>query len=94
MYKEFFDRLFAKAGVEFRQTRDVLEVVVDAREPLRLAEIARATGLDEDYDLPPVLDRLAPFLPVREFRYALFHKSLSDWLTGKDAKTGRKEAGA
>ena len=45
-------------------------------------------------DLPPVLDRLAPFLPAREFRYALFHKSLSDWLTGKDAKTGRKEAGA
>ena len=27
MYKEFFDRLFAKAGVEFRQTRDVLEIV-------------------------------------------------------------------
>jgi WD40 repeat protein len=94
MYKEFFDRLFAKAGVEFPQTRDVLEVVVDAREPLQLAEIARATGLDEDYDLPPVLDRLAPFLPAREFRYALFHKSLSDWLTGKDAKTGRREAGA
>ena len=61
---------------------------------MQLAEIARATGLDEDYDLPPVLDRLAPFLPAREFRYALFHKSLSDWLTGKDAKTGRKEAGA
>jgi hypothetical protein len=37
--------LFAKAGVEFRQTRDVLEIVVDAREPLQLAEIARATGL-------------------------------------------------
>jgi len=37
MYKEFFDRLFAKAGVEFRQTRDVLEIVVDAREPLQLA---------------------------------------------------------
>jgi hypothetical protein len=37
--------LFAKAGVEFRQTRDVLEIVVDAWEPLQLAEIARATGL-------------------------------------------------
>jgi WD40 repeat protein len=94
MYKEFFDRLYVKAGLEFRQARDVLEIVVAAREPLQRAEIARATGLDEEYDLPPVLDSLAPFLPVRELRYSLFHKSLSDWLTGKNAKTDRNEAGA
>jgi hypothetical protein len=89
MYKEFFDRLYVKAGVEFRQTRDVLEVMVAAREPLQRTEIAHATGLDEDYDLPPILERLAPFLPVREQRYSLFHKSLSDWLTAKNAKAIR-----
>jgi hypothetical protein len=93
MYKEFFDRLFVKSGVEFRQTRDVLEIVVAARERLQQAEIASATDLDEDYDLPPVLDRLAPFLPVRELRYSLFHKSLSEWFTGRDPRTDRKEAG-
>jgi WD40 repeat protein len=94
IYKEFLDRLYAKAGVEFRQTRDVLEIVVAAREPLQRAEIARATGVDEDYDLPPVLDRLAPFLRVRELRYSLFHKSLSEWLTGKNPQTGGPLAGA
>ena len=92
MYKEFFNRLFFKAGVEFRQTRDVLEIVVAAREPLQRAEIARVTGLDEDYDLAPVLDRLAPFLPARELRYSLFHKTLSNWVTGKDPQTGRPVA--
>ena len=45
------------------------------------AEIAAVTGLDLDYALPPLLDRLAAYLPERDGRRAVFHKSFADWLT-------------
>ena len=59
----------------------MLEVVTAALEPLTPTEIAAATGLDLDYALPPLLDRLAAYLPERDGRRAVFHKSFSDWLT-------------
>ncbi len=42
------------------------------------------TGFDAEKDLPTLLARLAPFLPVREGHYSLFHRSLFEWLTGWD----------
>ena len=61
--------------------RQVLEVIVAALEPLTDAEIAAASGLDPDYALAPLLDCLAAYLPERDGRRAVFHKSFADWLT-------------
>ena len=63
----------------------MLEVVVAAAEPLTAAELAAATGLDPEDELPArCCDRLAAYLPDRDGRYALYHKSLADWLTDPD----------
>jgi hypothetical protein len=92
-YRMFFDRMFKDAGVDYKPSRGLLEVVLAAKEPLRRSELAALTGLDEDYELGELLDRLAAFVPVREGRHALFHKSLADWLTGKDTTSGQPKAG-
>ena len=52
------------------------------------------TGLDAEEDLPFILSRLASFVPASEGRYALFHKSLFDWLTGWDKPQDQPLAGA
>ena len=80
LYMVFFERHFPDDS-SYAPARRVLEVVTAAREPLVPAEIAAATGLDLDYALPPLLDRLAAYLPERDGRRAVFHKSFSDWLT-------------
>ena len=80
LYTEFFERHFPDAS-SFASARQVLEVVTAARELLTPAEIASATGLDPDYELPAWLDRLAAYLPDRDGRRGVYHKSFSDWLT-------------
>ena len=59
----------------------MLEVVAAATSRSHRAEIAAATGLDPDYELPALLDRLAAYLPDRDGRRAVYHKSFADWLT-------------
>ena len=80
LYTAFFERHFPD-DASYAPARRVLEVVTAAREPLTPAEIAAVTGLDPDYALPPLLDRLAAYLPDRDGRRAVFHKSFADWLT-------------
>ena len=79
LYMVFFERHFPDDS-SYAPARRVLEVVTAARSRSP-AEIASATGLDPDYVLPPLLDRLAAYLPDREGRRAVFHKSFADWLT-------------
>jgi WD40 repeat protein/uncharacterized Zn finger protein (UPF0148 family) len=86
LYAEFFKRHYADEAA-YTPARKVLEVVVAAIEPLTVAQIAAAIGLDSDYELPPILDRLATYLPDRDGQRAIFHKSFADWLT--DAKDPR-----
>jgi WD40 repeat protein len=93
LYHVFFDRLFEYAGVDFSPSRDILEAVVAAREPLTREQIGAVTGMDFALELPPQLARLAPFVPVRDRRYALFHKSFFEWLTGWDATQDQPVAG-
>ena len=64
-----------------------------ARESLNREQIAAASGLDAEEDLPVILSRLASFVPASEGRYAFFHKSLSDWLTGWDNRQDQPFAG-
>ena len=93
LYKMFFDRLFRDAGVDFGASRRVLETVAAAREPLTRQQIAAATDLDAEEELPVILSRLASFAPASDGRYALFHKSLFDWLTGWDIPHDQPFAG-
>ena len=86
LYDIFFRRLFADSGEDFDLSRKVLETVAAAREPLTREQIAAATDLDPEEELPPILSRLASFVPPSQGRYALFHKSLFDWLTGWDVQ--------
>jgi WD40 repeat protein/serine/threonine protein kinase len=92
LYELFFNRLFRDAGVDFGWSRQVLEVVAGASEPLTRKDIAAATGLDPE-QLPFILARLASFVPPCEGRYAFFHKSLFDWLTGWDLQHDQPVAG-
>jgi WD40 repeat protein/serine/threonine protein kinase len=93
LYKIFFHRLFRDAGVDFGVSRRVLESMAAARESLNREQIAAASGLDAEDDIPLVLSRLASFVPGSEGRYAFFHKSLSDWLTGWDNQQDQPFAG-
>jgi hypothetical protein len=81
LYTAFFKRQFPDAA-SYAPARQVLEVVAAAREPLTTDQLAGAIGLDPDYELPALLDRLAVYLPDRDGRRAVHHKSLTDWLTG------------
>jgi WD40 repeat protein len=93
LYEVFFNRLFRDAGIDFQPAGQVLEVVAAAREPLTREQIAAVTGLHAEKQLPPLLGRLAAFVPVREEGYSLFHRSLFEWLTGWDARQDQSFAG-
>ena len=92
LYYEFFERLYGRAGVDFGPAKSVLQAIVAAQEPPTREELAAATGLDEEEELPPILARLSSFVPSRSKRYVLFHKSLRDWLTGREEETGERLA--
>jgi len=93
LYELFFHRLFRDAGVDFGSARNVLETVAAAREPLTRQQIAAATGLDAEEELPVILARLASFVPNFQGRYTFFHKSLFEWLTGWDDQQDQPLAG-
>jgi WD40 repeat protein/serine/threonine protein kinase len=93
LYEIFFHRLFRDAGVDFGVSRRILETMAAARESLTREQIAAAAGLDAEEELPSILSRLASFVPASEGRYAFFHKSLSDWLTGWDMQHDQPFAG-
>jgi WD40 repeat protein len=80
LYLAFFERHFPDSA-SYAPARQVLEVVTAAHQPLTAPEIAAATDLDPDYELPALLDRLAAYLPDRDGHRTLYHKSLADWLT-------------
>lgn len=85
LYVLRFKRQFPDQG-SFADAKRLLDVIVAAREPLSEEQIAAATGLDRDEELPIVLRRLSSYVPARLGpdgleRYAAYHKSLVDWLT-------------
>jgi apoptotic protease-activating factor 1-like protein len=94
LYHMFFDRLFRDAGADFGPSRQVLETVAAACEQLSREQIAAATDLDAEEELPRIFSRLASFVPSCAGRYGFFHKSLFDWLTGWDPQLDRAFAGS
>jgi WD40 repeat protein len=85
LYLRQFERIFPDEP-RFDPARRVLEVVVAAAEPLTEAQLAGASGLDIEAALPRVLRVLAAYVPRRDGRYELYHKSLADWLTHPDRR--------
>ena len=80
LYEDFFKGHWPDVP-GFAPVTRILEVIVAAREPLAEAQLAFATGLDAETELPPILRRLDEFVPLRDGRYQVFHQSLIDWLT-------------
>jgi WD40 repeat protein len=93
LYEGFFDRLFERAGVDFAPSRTLLQCIVAGQEPPSRDELADVTGLDAESDLPPMLARLASFVPPRSGRYSPFHKTLVEWLTGWNDEDDQPVAG-
>jgi hypothetical protein len=76
--------LAARAGDSFRtRVFPLLQVLSAARQPLRLAQLSRFTGLDEG-ELLAGLEVLEPFLDVEgagpQARHALYHRSFQETL--------------
>jgi tetratricopeptide (TPR) repeat protein len=80
LYFRFFTRTFPDEA-SYTMVRNVLAVVVAAQEPLTDKQLACASGLDPEDELPRVLRRLSAYLPERAGHYALYHKSIGEWLT-------------
>ena len=93
LYEVFFNRIFRDTGVGFGPSRLVFEAVVAAREPLNREQLAALSGLDPEEEVPLILARLASFLPFRDRTYALFHRSLFEWLTEWDSQQDQPIAG-
>jgi hypothetical protein len=75
---------------DFRLPRIVLGMLLAAREPLTLAQLATLTGLDRDAELPATLDALIGFVAPTfgakgEAAYRLPHMSINEWLLSADA---------
>lgn len=81
IYRSFFDRQFSGQAEGYHKARAVLEVIVAAQEPLTFDLLEHASGLDGDYSLPLVLEVLSVFVPEQDGKYAVYHRSLADWLT-------------
>lgn len=90
LYFEFFRRHFPDAA-SFELPRQVLQVVVAAREPLSERLLGTASGLDSRSELATTLRRLRVYIPPRadqdgKIKYAPYHKSLADWLTDDEQR--------
>lgn len=80
------DASFEKQGKRFDTCRTVLRVVIAAREPLTEEQLAEATKLDYDTELPAALRELSAYLHVRDEKVSLFHRAFEEWLKSKERR--------
>jgi len=80
-YASFFERAFPSEA-SYAPARIVLEVMLAAQQPLTRPQIAGAVAFDSVYALNHVLSKLSTFLDAAADGVRIYHKSLSDWLTG------------
>jgi hypothetical protein len=84
---------------DYRLPRIVLAMLLAAREPLTIAQLATLTGLDRDAELPAALGSLIGFVgPVfgagGEAAHRVMHLSISEWLLSPIAGDFRVETAA
>lgn len=89
-YQGYFERQFPDEA-SYAPARKVLQIITAAQEPLSPAQLAEATGMESRDELPGVLRQLSVYLPNRPDAdgrpfYAVFHKSLADWLTAPELR--------
>ena len=85
-----YNRLFwnfnkGEGEAAYARARPLLQALTAAIEPLSRAELAAASGLDAEEELPRLLRRLAQLhvrrdRPNGEETIAFYHKSIADWL--------------
>lgn len=88
LYLNFFERYFPD---DFSSAKKLLEVIMASQEPLTADQLAEVTEMDLENALIPLLRCLESYLPVRKYsdcidRYAFYHKSVPDWLSGQEAR--------
>jgi len=97
-YQQFFERRFPSLADYKDQFRPLLAPIVAQRGPLPLAILAHATQLSP-FAVDDALQTLGSLFPVqsdgpgKEPTVTTLHKSLRDWLTGRDELTSRLTAG-
>lgn len=86
LYLDFFRRVFGSGdSALYEQAKPLLQVLSAALEPLSRAEIAAATSLGTDEELPGIVRRISQLLSRKtrstgEETLSFYHKSLADWL--------------
>jgi WD40 repeat protein len=95
-YLAFFERHFPD-GEGFASMKRLLDAMVAAAEPLHASQLAEATGIDAEEDLPRLVRDLRQYLKHqadwgRDPVCAFYHKSLSDWLTAPERRGDRYTA--
>lgn len=99
-YQRFFGRKLSDLEAYRASLRPVLETICAQRGPLPLHVLSRATGLDE-VTLRERTDALGSLFPLfvtgrrpsAEDTISPFHRSIRDWLTSWDERTGFSRAG-
>lgn len=91
IYLDFFRRIFGHENTEagetaYRKAKPLLQILCTALEPLTGAELAAASQLDAEEELPQLLRKLAQLLTRQtrvtgEETLTFHHKSVPDWLT-------------
>lgn len=77
-YKRSIESLFPTSET-WTAARSVLEVLVAADQPIAPEVLAEISGVDPEYELPDITNRLEPVLTIRDGRISLFHQSMYDW---------------
>lgn len=79
----FYEKAFRHRFIseqEYLPAADILAVVLAAHEPLEQDLLFSASRIESRRDFLRVLKKLAVYLPERDGRYSLFHRSLGEWL--------------
>ncbi|MBV8928816.1 MAG: toll/interleukin-1 receptor domain-containing protein [Mycobacteriaceae bacterium] len=85
----YFDRALRRFphAADYRFARELLGVLLAAREPLTRTELAALTGLGLDTQLHDALQRVSCFTSSTANAWGIAHKSIADWLVS--ARAGR-----
>ena len=99
-YFKFFERHFPDPDSYRREVAPVVEVLCAQRQPLAVDQLAAMTGLDRlkvDAGLARLSSLFPPYPAARGSSGPVardaFHKSVTEWLTSRDLRTGLFAAG-
>ena len=89
-YRLFFGRRFSEPAA-WDSVKPILAMLIAAQAPLGGEDLAAGSGLDLPAGLPRRIAALGAYLRAtadKPPRYAIFHKSLAEWLSGAEERGG------